>query len=49
MAKIKWRHRRTGTIYKKVKFFDNVPNLAEVTTKAGSTYLVNRRMLEAVK
>lgn len=49
MAYIKYKHRKTGTVYKKVKFYDHAPNLATVTTEAGSTYVVNRNQIIAVR
>lgn len=49
MSLIKYRHRKTGTVYKKVIFFDHAPLLAQVTTEAGSTYIVRRGAIEAVK
>lgn len=49
MAYIQYKHKKTGTVYKKVVFFDTAPNLAKVTTEAGSTYVVNRKQIEAVR
>lgn len=45
----KIRNKKTGTVYVTVEIIEHAPQLAEVTTEAGSKYIVKTDNLEAVK
>lgn len=44
----KFRNKKTGTVYVSVVIAEHAPQLATVTTEAGSTYIVKSDSLEVI-